>query len=242
MRRREYFIFAVVFATALVLLLPMRLALGWMRLDALGLGVRATGGSVWRGRLEGASLGGMPLGNLSAGLALPPLLVGHARINLHRDGFDGALGFTWRGAGIDDMTGEIPVAGLLAPLPIAALALSDASVWFEDGRCTRAEGRITAILRGDIAGMALPGGMSGALRCEGGALLLPLASRSGLERFTLSIDACGRYRGRIAIRPTIDGLDAALRGFGFRAVGADYRLTIDGRLASWPRRGQSPPK
>jgi general secretion pathway protein N len=216
------------FAAALVVLLPMRLALGWFAVP--GFGVGEASGSVWHGRLMGVRFGAIPLGDVSARLAVLPLLTGRARLALHGENFEGALGAGRDGVGLENVTARIAVGDRLAPVPIGGLELSGVTVRFHAGRCVLAEGRVRAVLRGGVAGVALPGGLGGTARCESGALVLPLASQSGLERFTVSIDARGRYRASIAIRSTQPAGDAGLLASGFTRAGADYVRGFGGAL------------
>lgn len=220
--------FLLLFAAALVVLLPMRLALGWF--STPGFGVREASGSVWHGRLTGVRFGAIPLGNLSARLAVLPLLTGRARLVLHGENLEGALGAGRHGVGFENVTGRIAVGDGFAPVPVSALEISGVTVRFRDGHCALAEGRVRAVLRGGTMAMALPGGLGGTARCENGMLVLPLASQSGLERLTVSIDARGRYRATIAIRPTQPAVGAGLLAAGFARAGADYVRGFGGAL------------
>src|SRR4051812_5369448 len=78
--------FGAAFVVALIALLPLRLAMGWFDLGSTGLTAREVNGSVWYGNLREASFGGVPLGDLHAGLSPFQLLVGHARIDLSGQG------------------------------------------------------------------------------------------------------------------------------------------------------------
>ena len=54
---------------------------------------------------------------------------------------------------------------------------------------------------GELAGVPLAAGFSGEARCDGPALLLPLASQSGADRLDVRLFADGRYRVDAAMRP-----------------------------------------
>ena len=227
------------FALALAVLLPMRLALGWFSLDRLGLSVREAQGSIWGGRLLDARLGEAPLGDLHARLDALPLLIGRARIALHRTGagtdggvddrLDGALLATRHGFGIEDMTAHLAAGQRFAPLPVSAIDLTRASLRFADGACVRASGLVKASMAGGMNGVDLPGGLSGTARCEGDKLLVPLASQSGMERLALRLDAQGGWRGVLSVRPANAAARDALQSAGL-APGADgaYALAIEG--------------
>ncbi len=233
MRGRIAF-FAAVFLLALLATLPLRVAAGWLGLDDRGLAAREAAGSVWSGRLSDAQLGRVPLGDLSARLRALPLLTGKARVALARPGevdpFDGAITVSPGGFGIDGMTGRLRVAALFAPLPISAIELDGVSAGFADGQCRRAEGRVRAMLSGEIAGVGLPSGFTGAATCADDAVLIPLASQTGMERLALRLFADGRYRIDLAVRPTDETMRAALTAAGFSPGNGGFARRIDGRF------------
>jgi general secretion pathway protein N len=183
-------ILAAGFILALVLTLPLRVAIGWTGLEERGLSAGEVTGSVWSGSLLGARFGEVALGDVDARLRALPLLVGRARLDVGRKGGGVAGGLmAWRdGAGVEDVSGTLTgpaLAGLAAP----ALTLDDFSGAFRGGLCDRAEGRVTAQL--------LSLGFTGEARCEGAALRLPLTN--GRSRIDLRISADGRYRADVAV-------------------------------------------
>lgn len=218
---------------ALIALLPMRLALEWLALDRIGLSARGAGGSIWLGDLKEARFGEAPLGDLSAQLSPVQLLVGRARIDLRGDGpgkTEGAIGVTRNSFGIDDMSASVPVGAVFSPLPVESLDMNDVSVRFVDGLCERADGNVRAVLAGDIAGLALTQGMTGNARCEGGALLLPLQSQSGMERLRLRLFEDGRYALDLSVRPADPAMGAKLALAGFRENAGGYVFSLEGRF------------
>lgn len=234
--RRPLFLGVAVLA-ALLLTLPLRIALGALGLPAQGLSARAAEGSIWSGRLVEARLAGVPLGDLRVGLHPLPLLAGRARLGFARTGADaaddarGRVTISRHLLGLDGATLALPVARLFAPLPIRLVTLGDASVRFRDGICEAADGLVRAELAGAIGGVALPGGFSGTARCDGGALLLPLASQSGDERLALRLLGGGRYHVEVALRPADAAAQARLTAAGFaKAADGAMTLAIDG---SW---------
>ncbi len=233
MRRRIAF-FTVMFLLALLATLPLRVAAGWLGLDERGLAARAATGSVWSGRLSEAQIGRVPFGDLSARLRALPLLTGTARVALGRPGeadpFEGALTASPGGFGVDGMTGRLRVAALFAPLPIAAIDLEGVSAGFADGQCRRAEGQVRAMLSGEIAGIGLPSGFTGTAACAGDAVLVPLASQTGMERLALRLFADGRYRIDLSVRPTDETMRAALTAAGFTPGEGGFARQIEGRF------------
>jgi len=230
--RTLFFVVAFLFAT--VALLPLRLALDWFGLDERGFAAREAKGSVWLGSLSEAQFGTVSLGDLQAQLRSLPLFVGRARVDLERvdEGrtFQGSATVSRHGFGIDDMSGALDVGGALAPLPVGALDLEDVTAHFADGLCASAEGLVKANVPGDIAGVALPGGLSGNARCDRGALLLPLASQSGMEALNIRLFEDGRYEIELAVKPVDDAMRDRLIQSGFALGTNGYALRVSGRF------------
>ena len=229
---RRLVLFAALFAVALLVTLPLRLVLG--SVDG-ALSAREASGSAWSGSLKEARLGPASLGDLSAGLSPLALLTGQARIEVERpsgasDRFAGAFatGARWQSA--ENVTGTIPVGGLFGPLPIASIELTDVTVRFRDDACDRAEGLVRATLSDDAAGLPLPASVSGAARCDRGALLLPLASGSGGEGVSLRVFGDGRYSAELRMQATEPAIVARLTGAGFTTGPGGYVMTIGGRF------------
>jgi general secretion pathway protein N len=128
------------------------------------------------------------------------------------------------------MTVRLPTASVFAPIPVVALDLADVSVRFREGGCERAEGLVRAEIRGDAAGLSLPGGLSGAARCDGANLLLPLASQSGMERMMLRIGRSGGYTADLTVRPADPAMQRALQAIGFAPAGDGLKLSVAGTL------------
>jgi general secretion pathway protein N len=198
--REIFFVCALLFSLAA--LLPLRFALGWLGYADKGLSAREATGSIWLGALSEARFGTVELGDVATRLRFLPLLVGRARLDLEQadDGLRGGVTVSRHGFGIDDATGSIESSDL-AGLPPPALDLADLSLRFDDGLCVHAEGLVKARFAGEMGGVALAGGFSGEARCDGPALLLPLASQSGGERLDVRLFADGRYRIDVALRP-----------------------------------------
>lgn len=222
-------LFACVFLFAMVALLPLRLAIGWLDFDEQGLSARDVQGSIWFGALSEARFGSVPVGDVTAGLRSAPLLLGRARVDMERkaetDPLKLSLTASRHSFGIDDVKGAFAAGDLFAPLPISRVTADDLTAHFADGTCTSAEGRVTAEIATDVAGVSLPGGFSGNARCEGGLLLLPLTSQSGLETFNLRIGGDARYRVELVVRPPNPALAERLVAAGF-VLGSDGAYTL----------------
>ncbi len=223
-------LFGALLLIALIVFLPMRLVLGWIGLGDQGFSARTVTGSVWDGRLNEARFGDLTLGSLDASLSPFALLIGRARIDLDGDPglVHGAITLSRHSQGVDDMTATLPTGRAFAPLPVTQLTLEEVTVHFTDGVCDMAEGRVRARLVGDAAGIALPSELSGVARCDGGALLLPLASQAGTESIALHITGAGGYSAALRLAPTDPAAAQRLAGAGFVAEPDGYRLSVQG--------------
>lgn len=219
----------------MLLSLPLRLVAGWFDPFSLGLSAREAGGSVWSGHLSEARIADAPIGDLSAALDPLPLLLGRARIALAREGetadpLSGAITLARHRIGVEGVTARLPLGQRFAPLPLTAIELGGVSVAFRDGLCDHADGLVKARIDGAPAALGLPATLSGAARCDGGALLLPLIGPGGTDRMTVRLSAGHTYRAELAIRPAARTTADALRAAGFQpTVAGGYGLTITGR-------------
>lgn len=223
-----------VFVMALILLLPMRLVLGAIGAGEQDLSARSVSGSVWSGTLIDAHFAGLPLGDLDARVSPLALLVGRASVRLDSRGaarpVHGTASVSRHGFGVEAMSARLPTGALFAPLPVTALDLDSLTVRFRDGQCIAADGRVRATLAGGVGGIMLPASVSGDARCDGPALLLPLASQAGTESVSLRITGAGTYRAALAMRPGDPVAVRALESAGFANEGGAYRLSIEGRF------------
>jgi general secretion pathway protein N len=143
-------------------------------------------------------------------------------------GLEGAVIVSRHGFGFDDVSARFRVGALLRPLAISMVDFDDVSAGFTSGRCTRGEGRVRAAVAGQVAGINLASGLSGQARCAGEALLLPLASQSGMERLNIRLFGDGRYSVEMLVRPTEESVRGRLIAAGFRPAGQGYGLQVDG--------------
>ena len=209
--REIFFLLALLFALAA--LVPLRFAMGWLGFADKGLSAREASGSIWLGALSEARFGTVPIGDVATRLRFLPLLVGRARLDLEQsdDGFRGGVTLSRHGFGIDDATGTIE-GPALAELPPPSLDLADVSFRFADGLCAYAEGLVKARFAGELGSVPLAATFSGEARCDGAALLLPLASQPGGERLDVRLFADGRYRVDAVLRPGGGSYSTRLEG------------------------------
>ena len=236
LRTRPVALFGGMMLVALIVLFPMRLALGTFGLAREGLSAREVTGPVWWGGLNEAHYGNVALGDVSAGLSPIRLLIGRARIDVTgREGaananLTGAVSFSRNTSGVDDVTATVPAGDAFTPVPITAIQLDGVSAHFRDGRCETAEGKVTATIAATMPQLNLPPTLSGNARCEGGALMIPLASQAQTESIAVTIEADGKYRATLTVRPSDPSVGVALMGAGFHQTNGGYRMTVNGNF------------
>ena len=140
----------------------------------------------------------------------------------------GAMTISRNARGVDKLSGTVPTGRVFAPLPVTQLTLDEVTVHFEGDTCDAAAGRVTAAMGGEVAGIALPASVSGNARCDGGALLLPLASQAGTESVSLRVTGAGTYTAMLSLAPSDPVAGAKLTGLGFIATQNGYQLTVQG--------------
>ena len=228
--------FLLALLLALPVFLPLQLALGWLSLPHIGLEVREAEGTVWSGRLRGASLHGLALGDLGVGLSPLQLLLGTRALRVTGKGEDGAHRLRLlqgRRNGVDGAEGRFHANGL-AGLPGVGMDVDFAqlAVVFTDGHCARAQGSVRASLAwpGQEAASTV---LSGSPQCADRAAVLPLRSESGSARIEaeLRIEADGRYRVQAVVRDADPAASLVLRQAGFVEGPAGLSRSQDGRLS-----------
>ncbi|MET0248790.1 MAG: type II secretion system protein N [Sphingobium sp.] len=225
----------LVFAFALILFLPLRIALGVAGLERMGVAARGVSGTIWSGHIDQLMFGVIPMGSVRAGLSPIALLTARARFDIARkrgqtDDLEGAFTVGFGRIGIDDVTGTVPLGRAFAPLPLGSFQMEDVTAWFAGDHCGHAEGRVRARMAGQFPGLNLAQGLSGVATCDGDALLIPLMSQSGLEKISLRIWRSGRYVADMRIETADPTLAQALGLAGFSAVGGAQSLKVEGTL------------
>lgn len=220
---------------ALVLLMPLRVALPASDLQQLGLSARQVGGSIWHGRIGDLMLGRQLLGTFDVRLDPGALLLGRVAMPFERIGStQGPLTGTLRAGGairgIERLNGRLPAADLLGAAPIESIDFADATILFRNRRCEEAEGRLTARLALRLGPIDLDRGFTGNLSCEGERVRARLASPSASERIEFFVNADGRVRGWISIRSPLQGLEAILPAYGFTVGPEGLVLPFETRL------------
>lgn len=222
---------SVVFLAMLVLLAPLRLALGWMGAEAAGLSARGVEGTIWSGRLRQAAFRGVSLGD--AKVALAPLRLGLAvRADGEAQG-RGVVRLRRQGIRLAGVDAALPLRRIAPAAPVAGeLVLQDFHLHMGPDGC-RAAGGAVALQEVQIGPVA-PAGLrlAGGAACRGERLVVPLAGQaSGVAiEANLSIDAAGRYELTTRLRAT-DPAAVAAAGLASFERGLDgFTRTDRGRL------------
>jgi len=226
---------AGLFGLALLILLPLRLVLGWTGPESTGLAARNVSGPVWAGTIADLRAGPVPLGTVSAGVRPLPLLIGRREIWLERNGQAGTSPFRAIAAGgkgwmhLHDVNGQVSLPDGLGALPVAGIGFGDFALKLDDGRCTAVSGTVSLTLSSISALLPQNLSLSGKARCDKGALFVPMQGPSGLERMALRIEGNGNWTADLILTglpvevsgPLLDtGFSARPGGIGIRASGA----------------------
>jgi general secretion pathway protein N len=199
-------VFAAAFLFALIALLPLRVALDWSGAAERGFSARTAEGSAWLGYVVDGRFGPLQIHEASMSLRTLPLILGQARVDI-RDpvgGLRGSVTFGRHGIGVDDISGSVAFAA--EPLGDASLIARDVSVHFRSGLCAKADGEVSATMLDAPGGS---GSLSGRVRCEGRAMVLPLAGAGA--RIALRLSADGRYVAESSVEG-LPGIPARVEG------------------------------
>lgn len=230
---RLVLVFLAALLVALVATVPLAVAI-----TASGLSERLTAsevqGTIWRGRLKRAALGGVGLGEVRLGLGAGQLVLGSRALTMIARGgaFEGRGKIVSRGGGtgVEAVNGRAPLSMLGAPASVTGLiTLKAVAVGFAGGRCRWAVGQISAQVRG-LGDQ--PVVLNGRPACRGAALVIPLnGSLSGAPVEVLArLEATGRYNTRVRVSTADPALGALLSADGFVSDGSGYSKTNEGRF------------
>lgn len=200
-------------------LLPLRAVLA---LGDGGLAARQVSGSLWSGQLADAAWRGVPLGDLTVGLAPLSLLTGTPRLGFAGPALTGAAMVD----GVMGLSGMVDASGQ-TPLPIGRIALQSLSIRFAGRSCDTASGGVTVTATGPAA-TALGGTLQGLARCEAGTLLLPLASATA--QLQLRIDGDGSWQALISVTSIDETARTGMLAAGFVPTPQGLSRTLEGHL------------
>ncbi len=214
-------IFAAILVLALVLSLPLRLALSRTG-DVIG--ARSVEGTIWSGRLVGASLGGQSLGDLDARLSIGSLFVGKVRVQLDGALLHGAVIASLGGRGGDIAQLNLPIARSFGPVALSTVEISDAHIRFRGNDCSEANGLVGLQLKTAFGEQRL----SGMLRCNGAGLSAELVSQSAMQRLSLRFPDASHYQATLAVRASDTQQATGLTAAGFRETPVGHVMKFSG--------------
>jgi general secretion pathway protein N len=202
---------------------------------APGLEAEDVSGTIWNGRLRGARYAGVAIGDADVGLDPRRLVRGEASLAFTRlsPRLSGRVGGTRADRRLEELTGELMLNLLPAPVPAAAIAFDGVHLRLDPaGRCLEAGGRVAARLTG-VPLMGETPALEGEPRCEGEALLAPLAARGAPLGLDLRVARDGGWQAALRIGGLNPFGQMALAAAGFRPDGAGWvRLDVEGRFAA----------
>lgn len=230
-RSRSVLLFCAALLVALVVLLPLRVALRASDLKTTDLFVPGTSGTVWSGWLHEARLAGRAMGDIRVSLKPWSLLHGTLRLDLQGRDVSASL-LKGRLNGILDARGRLAKKPITAMPGLAVtLHLDRATLLFSDGDCQQGSGSLMADA---VFGSAASIRMQGAIRCDKGHGVITLANASSAAgdhiRTQVMIDGTGGYRSRSLVAPTDDDVALAWQLAGFRQTPAGLLRTDSGQL------------
>ncbi|MEZ5710358.1 MAG: type II secretion system protein N [Blastomonas sp.] len=224
-------------AILMLAMLPLRIAFDWSGLGDRGVSARTISGTIWSGSISDLRIGRLELGDFDTSLSPVALLGGHGRASFTRPEtamdmppLAFVLDRSRSGFALANANGDIATGALFAPLPIRSITLAEANAEFENGSCIAASGDVRMAIEQDLLGLTLRNGMSGGMRCDGDALLIPLKGQSGLESLDVRITGDGGYTADFGLASVGEPMASALAAAGFRKDGERMLLRVRGRL------------
>ena len=221
---------------ALLVMLPLRLVLGWADPAGRTLKAQAVEGVAWDGLVGELQLGELPLGLMEVDLMPLPLLIGRAQFALQRPEFPGARPFSARvrGSGGDlavvNASGEVPLGGIMAPLPVRTLTMNGFSAQIEGGACISASGTLGLVVPPMGAMINAETVLAGEARCEDGVLVVPMTGPSGAERIDFRLAPGGQWTAAMSLVGLPPEMAAPLIEMGFQQRRNGVGLTASGTL------------
>ncbi len=211
-------VFAFVFICALVLNMPLRLALPDGPLSA-----RSVSGTIWSGRIEDANLGGLALGTLDLRLRLDGWMDFATS-----DQLSGIANPFADFVAVDRLSGSLSFS---QSLDVAdRIEFQDTKIRINDKGCAEASGLVHLQLVKRIGDVALGQRLTGAPRCKGRDLVATLASRSQMEILTFILRPDKSYVATVRLGTAYADQAQALTAQGFVADTQGYLWRIGGHM------------
>ncbi|WP_024890838.1 type II secretion system protein N [Luteimonas huabeiensis] len=233
--RRLGLVFVLALAAMLAAFLPLRLALDLAGATRAGLAAANVSGSVWRGRIAGATLHGIALGDLDVGLAPLPLLIGRRELRLG----DEEVRLRLRAGevrGLQQADGRLrmPAGAHGIGLELRAQALR---LLFDRDACRAAAGTLALALHRPGSDDAFAT-LAGSPACDGRDARIPLQGGDGPIpglQGELRLHADGQWELDARVPGAIEpGMRLVLEAAGFRPGPGGWSTTLRGALAPLP--------
>lgn len=235
--RRAWITASLVFILALLVLMPMRFMLSTSISNSSTIAASGASGSIWAGRIFEMRAGSVAIGTIEAGLRPLGLLNADYSFWFSQPAVAGTQGLRGRvtssfgGVAVEELNGPVVFGELLPGLAAVQLEFENLSIDFSDGRCRSASGSVRSRPDSEIfAVLGLESGLIGRARCDNGALLLPMASGSGMEKLELRIYANGSYNAQMLLQQPGADLIPLLDQTGLTPVAGGYRLSAKGKF------------
>lgn len=235
-------LFALAFVLFAVARFPMSAALRMAGLEEAGIRYSQAQGTIWGGAVSGARWRGYRLDRLNVGLSAGSLLLGKVKIRWAAEA-PGLLGSGTlaRGPGGMIAVRNTTVRADLSSLPTIAktsgtLTVDIAEVALAPDSCRAAEAEVVldpvVHYGSDQAWQSPP--LTGAGRCDGDALLIPLAGTSGNETVEIDMRLRGdlSYSFDVRVKTQDQTLVQTMPFLGFTPNGDTFRLEQRG---AWRR-------
>jgi general secretion pathway protein N len=215
----KYGLLGLLFIIALIITLALTAPLGFVLRHAgterLDLEWDSASGSLLSGSISGLRIAGEPLGDAELNLEPAGLLRGRLQYRVSLDGpsgrGNGQLAFAGSTLEARDLRVEVNLSSLRdAPVWLrqstGSLRLRADLIRFEDRRCTNASG--TSWSDALLQQVNLPGAgwpeLTGSLRCDDGALLIPLSGQSA-DAIMLNADTWLNLTGNTRFEARVTG-------------------------------------
>ncbi|MEM9232629.1 MAG: type II secretion system protein N [Pseudomonadota bacterium] len=231
---RWILLFAGTALLAVLVQFPLSLAL---RVSGAPVAADRVTGSVWAGRIEGATVQGYALGDVDVSAKLLPLITGRlvAAVDIEGPIARGHAVVTAQSGSLkfDETEAAVNIAPLAlrdafgAPMSGIVNLTADELELSADGRCLGGRaGLSTDTLQRSAVRYGGEGfQLSGEGACQDGVFILPLAGMGpeGSADVTIRVSRAG-YQTEVVFVPTDQQLAAALSAYGFERDGGQYSL------------------
>ena len=230
---RTWAMLALLFALTLVVLPPLRVVLGMAAREGSPISAAGAHGPMWAGRIVDLRAGPFPLGTLDARIKVLPLLIGRSELQLERGGeapFAATVSGSDKDFRLSGVTGTVPIDSALGGFPATRVGFADFAYRSEAGRCAAAAGTVSLTLAPLSPLIPADMVMGGRARCDRGALYVPMAGPTGMERLFLRVEPSGAWTADVVLTGLPDEVARPLLEQGFTARPGGIAMRVRGKL------------